>query len=87
MMMGFSESTVKLFAYNQEENTSDDDYITMFNAIVESIKAHGRQPWHDPGLADLHMKRIGKEMVRREPDPENIVSSHKDKITKLAILE
>ena len=45
---------------------SDDDYSIMFNASVESIKAHGGKPWHHPGLAKMHTKRIAVEMTRAE---------------------
>ena len=45
---------------------SDDNYSIMFNASVESIKAHGRKPWHHPGFAEVHTKRIAVEMTRAE---------------------
>ena len=84
-VMGFLGSTAELSTYHQEEKTSDVNYSIMFNATVESIKAHGGQPWHHPGLADLHKKWIGKEMARREPDPENISPTHRTEIAKVAI--
>ena len=63
-VMGFVESTAELFTYHQGEKVSDDDYSIMFNASVESIKAHGGKPWHHPGLAKMHTKRIAVEMTR-----------------------
>ena len=65
-VMGFVESTAELFTYHQGEKVSDDDYSIMFNASVESIKAHGGKPWHHPGLAEMHTKRIAVEMTRAE---------------------
>jgi hypothetical protein len=65
-VMGFVESTAELFTYHQGENVSDDDYSIMFNASVESIKAHGGQPWHHPRLADMHTKRIAVEMTKAD---------------------
>ena len=56
----------------------------MLNTTVELIKTHDRRPWHHPGLVDLHRKRIGKEMVRKEPDPENIPAARRTKIAKAA---
>ena len=51
---------------------------------MELIEAHGGRPWHHTGLADLHRKRIGKEMVRKEPDPENIPPTCRTEIAKAA---
>ena len=82
-VMGFVESTAELFTYHQSEKTSDDNYSIMFNASVESIKAHGGQPWHHPGLATTHTKKIGNELIKREPDPDNISSTHKSEILKV----
>ena len=85
MVMESVESTAKLFTYHQEEKTSDDDYSIVFNTSVKTIKAHSRQPWHHPGLADLHKKWFGKKMARREPDPDNILPTHTTEIAKVAI--
>ena len=71
-VMGFVESIAELFTYHQSEKESDDDYSIMFNAMVELIKANGRQPWRHLKLANLHIKQIGKELARQEPDPGNI---------------
>ena len=45
---------------------SDGDYNIMFNALVESIKAHSGKPWHHPSLAEMNTKRIAVEMTRAE---------------------
>ena len=57
----------------------------MFNVKVKWIKAHGGQLLHHPELADLHKKRIGKETTRREPNTDNIPSTRRNEITKVAI--
>ena len=62
--MGFVESTVDLFTYHQDNKLGNINYSIMFNAAVESIKAHDGQLWHHPGLADLLKKQIVKEMTR-----------------------
>ena len=62
--MGFVESTVELFTLHQNEKMSNNDYSILFNATVESVKAHGGQPWHHPGLALQHAKRISNKMMR-----------------------
>ena len=85
MVMGFVESTAKLFTYHQEEKTSHDDYSTMFNATVRYIKAHGGKPWHHLGLADLYKNRISKEMTRRETGPDTIPSTCRTEIANVAI--
>ena len=41
---GFMESTVELFTYHQDKKLSNDYYSIMFNATVESIKAHDGRP-------------------------------------------
>ena len=54
---------------------SNDDYSIMFNASVESIKAHGGKPWHHPGLAKMHTKKIAVEMTRAEGFTATTVST------------
>ena len=73
---------MELFAYHQDKKLSNDDYSIMFNATVELIKAHGGRSWHHPGLADLHRKQIGKEMVRKKPDLENIPAARRTEVPK-----
>ena len=53
-VMGFVESTTKLFTYHQDENLSNNNYSIKFNTTIESIGAHGGQPWHHSGPASLH---------------------------------
>ena len=65
-VMEFVESTAKLFANHQGEKVSNSNYSIMFNASVKSIKAHSRKPWHNPGLSDMHFKRIAVDMTRAE---------------------
>ena len=55
-VMGFIEHTAELFVFHQDNKLINDNYSIMFNATVESIKAHGGQPWHHLELADLHKK-------------------------------
>ena len=83
--MGFVESIAELFTYHQSEKESNNEYSIMFNAMVESIKANGGQPWRHPKLADLHIKQIGKELAKKEPNPGNISSDRQDKIAEAAI--
>ena len=83
--MGFVESIADFFTYHQSEKESDDEYSIMFNAIVESIKANGGQPWRHPKLAELHIKQIGKELAKKEPNPGNISLDRQDKIAEAAI--
>ena len=83
-VMGFVEAIAELFTYHQSEKESDDEYGIMFNAYVDSIKAHGGQPWHHPGLAKQHMLAIGRELCRKESDPNNIPASRQDEIRKEA---
>ena len=54
---------------------SHDGYSIMFNASVESIKAHGGKPWHHPGLAEIHTKRIAVDMTRAEGFTATTVST------------
>ena len=84
-VMGFVESIAELFTYHQSEKESNNDYSIMFKAMVELIKANGRQPFRHPKLANLHIKQIGKELARKEPDPGNIPLDHQDKLANLAI--
>ena len=83
-VMGFVESTAEFFTYHQSEKETDDEYGIMFNAMVDSIKAHGGSPWHHPGLAALQTKKIGNELARKEPDPLNIPQLRKNELLKLA---
>ena len=84
MVMGFVESTTDLFIYHQNDKLSDNNYRIMFNATVESINADKGRPLHHLGVVDMLRKQIGKEMVRKEPDPENVPPTHRTKITKAA---
>ena len=81
-VMGFVESIAELFTYHQSEKETDDEYGIMFNAYVESIKAHGRNPWHHPGLAKQHQQRIGLKIIRGEPDPNNVPVPRQNEIRK-----
>ena len=83
-VMGFIESTAELFSYHQDEKLSSDNYSIMFNATVKLIKAHGEKPCHHPGLVDMHRKRVGKAIVRKEPDPEKIPATCRTEIFKTA---
>ena len=81
-VMRFVESIAELFTYHQGEKETDDEYGIMFNAYVESIKAHGGNPWHHPGLAKQHQQRIGLKIIRGEPDPNNVPVPRQNEIRK-----
>ena len=83
-VIGLVISTVVLFTLHQNEQMSNDDYSILFNATVELVKAHGRQPWHHPGLNFQYTKRIGYKMMRKEPDPYGVSSSRKTEIINMA---
>ena len=81
-VMGFVETIAELFTYHQGEKETDDEYGIMFNAYIESIKAHGGKPWHHPGLARQHQKAIAQTLIRAEPDPKNITATRKVEIVQ-----
>ena len=65
-VVGFLESTSELFTYHQGKKVSGNDYSIMCNVSVKSIKVHGGKPWHHPGLAEMHTKKIEEDMTRAE---------------------
>jgi len=82
-VMGFVESTMELFVFQQGDAT-DDKYSLLFNAHVDSIRAHGGRPWHHPKLATIHSEKIALAILADEGDPDTISDKRFNEIDAIA---
>ena len=68
------EGTLSIFTNVQGANQSLDDYVTMFNAHIEQVKAHKGRSWCHPKLVATAMEEL---RLSSTPLAERVIAAEK----------